>query len=477
MDSPLATPVGPSPLPILPRPAPHAPAVAEGAVRVPMSEVVAALSTALDLVEGQPPGHSARSCIIGMRLGREIGLGDEALAALYYALLLKDAGCSSNAARMAALFGADDQVVKAGMRTIEWRDMSIMARASWGLVGRASGMAAPLLTRLRLILGLARSESVTHELIAARCDRGADIARRLGFPDDTVQAIYSLDEHWDGGGYPERLAGDAIPLFSRILNLAQSLEVFLARDGSGEALDMARARCGRWFDPALVDVVLSWRHDAAWWRLVRTAQADADVAALEPKAFAREVDDNGLDEVAQAFADVIDAKSPFTYAHSSNVAAYAESAAERLGFHAGARRLVRRAGLLHDIGKVGVSNRILDKPGALTAQERMAVQGHPRHTWEILSRMEAFADIAHMAATHHEKLDGSGYPWGLRGDVLTLPARVLVVADILEALTANRPYRAGMPMQQALAILHRERGTRLDGDCVDALTAVVSDQR
>jgi len=473
MDAPFAPPPSPKVLP----PSPGAEEAAQGAVRVPMSEVVAALSTALDLVEGQPPGHAARSCIIGMRLGREIGLSEESLSALYYALLLKDAGCSSNAARMAALFGADDQRVKAGMRTIEWRELPAMARTSWGLVGRTGETAAPLLTRVRLLLGLGRNETLTHELIAARCDRGADIARRLGFPADTVQAIYSLDEHWDGHGYPEGRAGEAIPLFSRILNVAQSVEVFLARDGSGDALDMVRSRRGRWFDPMLVDVVLSWRRDATWWKQVRAAQADEEVAALEPAAFARDVDADGLDQVAQAFADVIDAKSPFTYAHSSNVAAYADAMAARLGFHAGACRLVRRAGLLHDIGKVGVSNRILDKPGTLSAAERTAIQSHPRHTWEILSRVGAFADIAHLAATHHEKLDGSGYPWGLRGDMLTLPARVLVVADILEALTADRPYRSGMPMDKALAILSAERGTKLDRDCVDAVAAVVADRR
>lgn len=445
--------------------------------RIPLSEVVAALSTALDLVEGQPPGHAMRSCVIGMRLGREIGLSGEALGALYYALLLKDAGCSSNAARMAALFGADDQLVKPRLKIVEWGDVGAMARESWRVIGQAGGQVAPLVTRLRLLLGIARQDNVTRELIAARCDRGADIARRLGFPSDTVEAIYSLDEHWDGGGYPEGRRGAQIPLFSRILNVSQSVEVFVAQGGSDAALEMIGRRRGRWFDPALVDCVRSWRRDAAWWRQVRTADLDGDVASLEPAAHARTVDDEGLDQVAMAFADVIDAKSPFTYAHSTNVAGYAEAIGTRLGFDARSRQLTRRAGLLHDIGKVGVSNRILDKQGPLSVEERAVMQDHPLNTWRILSRVGVFAPFAHLAAAHHEKLDGSGYPWRLPGDRLPMPARALVVADILEALTADRPYRSGMPMEKALAILRTERGAKLDGDCVEAVTAVVADRR
>ncbi|MEO6447180.1 MAG: HD domain-containing phosphohydrolase, partial [Gemmatimonadaceae bacterium] len=128
---------------------------------------------------------------------------------------------------------------------------------------------------------------------------------------------------------------------------------------------------------------------------------------------------------------------------------------------------------LHDVGKVGVSNRILDKNGPLSDDERQAVQRHPGYTWEILGRVQAFSGFARQAATHHEKLDGSGYPWKLRGDEMDLPSRTMVVADIYEALTADRPYRAGMSPREALAVLERERGTRLDANAIDALSGVV----
>jgi HD-GYP domain-containing protein (c-di-GMP phosphodiesterase class II) len=431
--------------------------------------VVAALSRALDLTEGQPLGHSVRACVIGMRLGEEIGLNDEQLEALYYALLLKDAGCSSNASRMAALFGSDDLLVKPQMKMVDW-DMKLrLMLDTW----RNTGVQMSLFSRLVYFLGIARQEDVTKEIIAARCERGADISRRLGFPDDTSRAIHSLDEHWNGNGYPEGKRGEEIPLFARILNIAQTAEVFLARGGSAQALHVLEQRRGRWFDPRLVDRVLGWRTDRAWWDSVTEPEILDRVSALEPEARVRTVDDAGLDHVAEAFAEVIDAKSPFTYAHSTNVARYACAIGERLGFDAISMQRTRRAGLLHDIGKVGVSNRILDKNGPLSDEERAAVQLHPAFTWEILGRVSAFSSFARQASTHHEKLDGSGYPWKLRGDELDAPSRALVVADIYEALTADRPYRAGMTPANALSVLEQERGTKVDADAIDALAATV----
>lgn len=438
--------------------------------RVALSEVVASLSRALDLTEGQPLGHSVRACMIGMRLGEELGFNDEQLAALYYALLLKDAGCSSNASRMAALFGSDDQAVKPQMKVVDWDQKMRLALETW----RNTGLKASLFSRMRYFLGIARQENMTKEIIAARCERGADIARRLGFPGDTVSAIHSLDEHWNGNGYPQGQRGEEIPVFSRILNIAQTAEVFLARGGRTAAIDILVERRGRWFDPRLVDRVLGWRSDRGWWDSVTAPDIMDRVTALEPAAKVRAVDDEGLDQVAEAFAEIIDAKSPFTFAHSTNVARYACAIGARMGFDALSMQRTRRAGLLHDIGKVGVSNRILDKNGPLADEERAAIQSHPAYTWEILGCVSAFSSFARQAATHHEKLDGSGYPWRLGRDELDAPSRALVVADIYEALTADRPYRAGMPVEKALSILDKERGTKLDADAVDALAAAVA---
>jgi HD-GYP domain-containing protein (c-di-GMP phosphodiesterase class II) len=186
------------------------------------------------------------------------------------------------------------------------------------------------------------------------------------------------------------------------------------------------------------------------------------------------MDDTGLDDIARAFAEIIDAKSPYTFRHSTNVAHFAQRIGAVAGMDAAACKRLWRAGMLHDVGKLGVSNSILDKNGPLTDEERRSVNAHPRFTWEILSRVRAFSDFAWPAALHHEKLDGSGYPWGLTGEALEQSARVLVVADIYEALTADRPYRAGMTPEQAFRLLARDRGTKLCPMAVDALETVVS---
>jgi putative nucleotidyltransferase with HDIG domain len=191
----------------------------------------------------------------------------------------------------------------------------------------------------------------------------------------------------------------------------------------------------------------------------------------EPEAHARWVTDEDLDVVARAFADIIDAKSPFTYSHSRNVAAYALGIARELKLDADMQRRAYRAGLLHDIGKLGISNTILDKPAPLDATERAAVERHPFYTWEILSRVPAFRDFAWSAALHHERVDGSGYPWHLGGNRLDIIARILGVADVFEALTANRPYRSGLPWEQAWSILSQGRGRAYDGAVLDALAA------
>lgn len=454
---------GKAPPPLDPVPGP--------ARRVHQSEVLSALSRALDMTEGQPVGHTLRSCAIGMRLGEAVGLGEAERSALYYALLLKDAGCSSNAARMAALFGSGDQEVKYGMKLVDRHRTVPLALRTARLVGLGRSLA----TRARHFLGLARQPAVTQELIRIRCDRGAEIVRQLGFPAGAAEAVRCLDEHWCGLGHPAGLRGEEIPILARIANLAQTVEVYLTARGLASALRVARERSGTWFDPRLVEELLSWRHDRRWWRGLLSPELEGWVIEAEPGAVPRGVDDDGLDDIARSFADIIDAKSPYTFNHSRNVAEYARAIGAQMGMGADDRRRLYRAGLLHDIGKLGVSSRILDKEGPLTPDERAEIERHPLFSWQVLSRVDAFRDFARTAVVHHEKLDGSGYPWKLVAAELGPADRVLCVADVYDALTADRPYRAGMPPPKALGILRSEAGSKLCPDAVDALAALVED--
>ncbi len=416
----------------------HGPATA---VNVSLSEVLASLSRALDLTEGQPVGHTVRTCIIGMRLAEELDLSAFDRVALYGALLLKDAGCSLNASRVSEVL-VGHSLTSGGSEQAAPRN--VLTRSSAGLLVRFRGL-------------LRKPDPVPEpgSSITARAERGEGIASRLGFSRATTEAIRSIDEHWNGEGYPDGKIGHEIPLFSRIILLAQTLDAFHTEQGIAAALRVVRERSGLWFEPSLVRIVRSWRDDQSWWESLQSPDATAIALALEPPQHTRYADDAGLDEIARAFADIIDSKSPYTYQHSTNVARYARKISRELDVPVGDAATLNRAALLHDVGKLGVAARILNKPTSLTAAERVQMEQHPLYTWEILERVSAFAGFARTAALHHEKLDGSGYPWGVKGDDLDTSARILAVADMYEALTANRPYRAPLSRDDALAIIEK----------------------
>jgi putative nucleotidyltransferase with HDIG domain len=290
----------------------------------------------------------------------------------------------------------------------------------------------------------------------------------------TAEAVHGLDEHWDGSGYPDRLEGEAIPILARIIAVAQHLDIFACERSTEEALKVLCERSATWFDPKLVRVVLKLAsEDRLWGECLPTDDADHAhdlVLALQPDAThgiqvmrAAEVD-----RLCEAFADVVDAKSPFTYRHSVGVAEVASQIAEELDLPPDRCTLVRRAALLHDLGKLGVPNTILDKTTHLTPEEWKVVVEHPRLSREILARIRSFQEIAVIAGAHHERLDGTGYPDKLQGPQLCLEARLIAVADFYRALTEDRPYRVGMPHEDAIAIL-RQQGGALDAECIDAL--------
>lgn len=438
---------------------------------VRFSEVIAGLSYALDLTEGQRRGHAARTCLIGMRIAQTLGLGEADRASLFYALLMKDLGCSSNAARFAALFGAADQDLKAAIKTINWT----RAIESFRFITRSVAPGAFFTKRIwRTLAVLAAGTKGANEVVRTRCERGADIARLLEFSNDTVQAIRTIDEHWNGAGQPYRIRGEGIPLLGRIVCLAQTAEVFATTYGEKVAFDMAATRRGRWFDPQVVDAFMTLKSDDAFWRDQAFGNPLAAVAAFAPVERVLAADDAKLDRAAEAFARVIDAKSPWTYRHSTGVAEVAVRLAAEMGRDGQFVRELRRAALLHDLGKLGVSNLILDKPGRLGDDELTAMRRHPGYTSDILERAGCFAHLAPMASAHHERLDGRGYHRGLSAPDLSLASRILCVADVCDALRASRPYREGLPDERVLEIMQREAGSALDVECVGALRNVLA---
>jgi HD-GYP domain-containing protein (c-di-GMP phosphodiesterase class II) len=433
---------------------------------IALSGLIGALSYALDITEGEPPGHAERSCLIGMRLAGALGLEPEARSSLFYALLLKDAGCSANSARMAALFAADDHEAKRTSKRVDWaRPFDAFV---WSL--RTVAPDGTLRTRARQLRAIRDEGEVTRSLMQARCDRGAEIALLLGFSDATAEAIRALDEHWDGRGQPRGLRGTEIPLAGRILCLAQTVEVFHRASGVDAAYRMAARRSRHWFDPALVDALGAFRADVGFWQSL----AEQDVSAVEPPDRVLVAGEEQLDRIAEAFAAIIDAKSPWTHQHSDRAGTIATAIAASLGLDATARRDLHRAARLHDIGKLGISNRILDSPERLVDADYARVKEHPLLTQRILERVTVFSELALLASSHHERLDGSGYPHGLTAGDLTMPMRVLAVADVYEALTAERPYRPAWTPQRALEIMRSDVPERLDHTVFEALETDVA---
>ena len=437
--------------------------------KVALSEVIAALSYALDITEGQPEGHAARSCLIAMRIAQELQLSPQQKSSLFYGTLLKDAGCSSNAAKVCSLFQADDRLVKKNMKTTEWTSKA----KSFQFVVNHAAPEKSVLGRAAQVLKLAMTpESEGTELVRTRCSRGADIARKFGFDEQTAEIVHGLDEHFDGHGEPDSLQGDQIPLLARIACLAQTLEVFHADYDTEAAIRVANDRSGTWFDPELVRVANSFDGDGEFWNGLQCSDIYHRVAEVEPKELQVLADEDRLDDLAEGFADVVDAKSPWTFHHSQNVADVTVGGLSMLGYSVEEQRYWRRAGLLHDIGKLGVSNMILDKPGRLTDDEFAQVKKHTVYTQKILSRVSCFKDFAEIAAAHHERIDGKGYHLGLSDSQITTEARVMAVADVYDALSAKRPYRNRVLTQdEVFAIIDDGSGTQFCPKAIDAVKA------
>ena len=442
----------------------------ETATTVKLSSILSSLSYALDLTEGHPRGHASRSCLIGMRIGRTLGLSAAEQSDLFYALLLKDAGCSSNSARVFQLFGGDDQAAKRGVWLRDWRKLREQ-------IAYALDYAEPegkLFERVRRFAVLAAKGPASRRLLfEVRCDRGAEIARTLGFSQPTAQAIRCMDEHWDGGGYPDGLRRDRIPVLARIIGLAQVAEIFASERNPARAAEVATQRRGSWFDPDVVDAFLSVSREPDLWAACGSPALDDTVSAAEPEGREIVADEQRLNDIAAAFAWVIDAKSPFTYHHSERVADLAVGIGRQLGLDEATIVRLRRAALLHDIGKLSVPNRILDKPGKLTPREWEVVKLHPYYTFQILERVPVFGELAFDASAHHERLDGRGYFRNLPAGQLSPSARILCAADQLDALSAERPYRGKLPPEQVIGIMRGERGTGLWPEAVDAAERLI----
>ena len=438
---------------------------------IQLSGIISALTFALDLTEGAVPGHSLRCCLLGMRIGTAAGLNFKQLASLYYALQMKDAGCSSNAARMSAMVGGgDERVLKSASKLTDWRRPSLSyLRELW----RQCRPDEAIHQRAKQLFQLATSEeNHTQDMLALRCERGADIVMHLQLGGAVADAVRNLDEHWDGSGFTQGKKGVEIPLLSRVCLIAQQLDVFAVTSGPDRAVATLSSAYRTWFDPELLAVARSLHKSGQLWTdCLPTDDVDVTRSAvleLDP-GLMTDVNDSRIDRICEAFAGIVDAKSPFTYRHSLGVMQVSCAIAQEMDLPPATCDTIRRAALLHDIGKLAVSNAILDKEGKLNDAEWTAVRAHPGYSGTILRRVPTFARVAVLAEQHHERLDGSGYPNRRAGDELSVESRIIALADCYSAMAEDRPYREGRSKDNVLEQLSPEAPKKLDGDCFAAL--------
>ena len=411
-----------------------------------------------------------------MRIAEELRLSTKTRSDLYYALLLKDCGCSGNASKTFHALGSDDLKAKRDVKTTDW------TKTSWESVRYALAHVAPgkpFLERSRAIFSLALNQKRhARDVVKIRCERGSTLARLMGLSEVTAGGILNLDEHWDGSGNPEHLERYEIPVVSRIMLLAQTLENYFAEQGPEAAIKVVGERSRKWFDPDLVKAAQALHIRKQLWIDIATDRAFEVGLDMDPEQRMISDADTTLDSICLAFANIVDAKSPFTFNHSNGVANAAVAIGRVLGLPREEIVFIRHAALLHDLGKLGVSNAILEKPAKLDDEEWKVMRSHPFYTWKVLSGIPGFDRLSEIAASHHEKLNGTGYFRGLTAEQMPLQARILVVADIFDALAANRPYREAMPLEKVFGIIRKDTPQGLDGACVEALeqSGVSSDQ-
>jgi putative nucleotidyltransferase with HDIG domain len=417
----------------------------DGPNATPFSELIPALSFALDLAEDRPMGHVLRSCIIGMHIGERILLSQEQLTDLFRALLLKDVGCSSDNSRLA--------------------EMTACRRFH-----RSSDSPRCKQKDSKKELAGSLFEQRNHESIARyRCERAARISGDLGLSLQVAEALYEMEERWDGSGYPNRLQGNQISLIARIISIAQTLDMAAQRFGNATAIDIVSRRCGTWFDKDLVAASNLLHSRSELWEDLEFPDLISRVKALNPAQKQPCEDSFPIDNICVAFAEVVDAKSPFTFTHSTNVARLVVQMADLMGHDSRQTKLIQRAALLHDIGKLGVPTSVLEKPGILSPSEWTLIRQHPKNTKAILDKIPGFNEISSIAALHHEKLDGSGYPYGLGESDIPFLARILTTADIYDALSSSRPYRCKLAREEVLKLMRRDVPNALNNYCLEAL--------
>jgi HD-GYP domain-containing protein (c-di-GMP phosphodiesterase class II) len=439
-----------------------APTVQRSTSTLRLAELLAALSLGIDLGFGQPMEHILRQCLISLRLAERLGLDDEARSAVYYTSLLVNVGCHSDAHEQAKWFG-DDIALKATKYTHEPGSVVDFADTL-----RRIGAGSPVIERVRI--GAAFAAGGYRDLqgmLMSHVELAATLATQVGLPAEVADSLRHAYERWDGKGWPNKRRGDEIALAARIAQLAEFVEVANRGGGEAAAVELARTRRGKQFDPRVVDVLCG---DAAEilgdLDAIQTWQAVIDA---EP-ALTIVLNGDHVDAALEAVANFAGLKSPYSLGHSRAVADLAAGAGRRIGLPEDDVLTLHRAAVVHDLGRLGVSNAVWEKRGPLGAGEWERVRMHPYLTERMLTSSPSLAPLGRLASQHCERMDGSGYPRGLAGSSIPRSARILAAADAYQAMREPRAYRPALADEAAAGELRAEvKAGRLDGDAVEAV--------
>jgi len=433
--------------------------------RVRRGEVMAALSMATDLALGQPLEFAQQSCVLAHRIGRKLGAPESDVAEIHCHALLRYIGCNAETHAMAALFG-DEIDFRRDFARIDPGQASEMGALIFAYLRRANAGAGGMAALGAVVRGLLLSKSASVEILSSHCEVAQRLAERLGFGAEIQRNLGQLYERWDGKGLPRGLKGEAVAVAVRIVAFAQDVIVLRAAFGAEGAAAKVAARRGGAYEPRLVDLYLD-HADALTGGLDGVTWSDVQALAPEPDL---PMTDAEFDEACLAMADFADLKSPWSSGHSRAVAALAREAASRCGLPAADAQDLYHAGLLHDIGQVGIPLRIWTKPSAFNDADWEQARLHAYYGERTLARPPALARLGALVAQHHERLDGSGYHRGLRGGALSAPARILAAAEAYQNKIEPRPHRPALSASAAAEALKREaRAGRLDADAVAAV--------
>jgi HD-GYP domain-containing protein (c-di-GMP phosphodiesterase class II) len=437
----------------------------EGAPALRLSELLGVLSFGVDLGMGQPMEHVLHQAMIALGLAERIGLDADQRDAVYFGSLLAWVGCHIDAYEQAKWFG-DETALKGDARLVDFASPSSKPL----FVLRHLGADRSLPRRVAMVPGVfGDAGRAADSMVEVHWRASDDLMERIGIDQlirDTVEQTF---ERWDGRGSPRGISGSEILVTSQLVSLADVVAAFHRAGGVEAAVTVARERAGTQFDPGLVDTFAAVAEEL-FAELEATEPWQAVTAAEQASRYwlAHE----RLDGALEAVADFVDVKSPWTIGHSRGVASLAAAAAGHYGMDEGDATRLRRAALVHDLGRLGVPNSIWDKPARLSPAELERARMHVYLTERMLSTSAALAPLAAIAGQHHERLDGSGYPRGLTGGDITPAGRVLAAADSYHARLEPRPHRPAQSSEQAAAELRADvRGGRIDADAAAGVLA------